>query len=237
MRRDDPAGDQIAHRDDLAVAGAFRHGEVEKGFGDAFRRRQGRRVLAREDPGRAAGCARCPGSIRLARTVVVRDLAGIDPHQRFERRPCSRHRRPNRAGRRAPAAQVTKIARPACDCRSSGSSARISRQLAVRLTSMTSLPQLGVDMARAATSAPNTPALPTSMSSRPKRWWSAAPSWSILSNSRRSSGTSVALPPAGADLVVDLLEAATGARHQDDMRALGRQSAAPPRRRCRARRR
>ncbi len=39
-------------------------------------------------------------------------------------------------------------------------------------------------------------------------------------NSRRSNGTSVALPPAGADPVVDLLETADGARRQHDMRAL-----------------
>src|SRR3990167_5353260 len=91
--------------------------------------------------------------------------------------------------------EVTKMARPASEARSSGSSERISRQLAVTFTAMIRSKSLG-SMWPIGDSAPRTPALPSSTSSRPKRSWSAAPRRSMPGPSVTSSGPSVAEPPS-----------------------------------------
>src|SRR5437762_1406518 len=87
------------------------------------------------------------------------------------------------------------MARPAEAARSNGSIARISRQFAVRLRSMTSDHVSGLIWPRGE-KVPNSAALPTRMSSRPQRSRTFAASSSILMKSRRSTGTRVALPPA-----------------------------------------
>ena len=64
--------------------------------------------------------------------------------------------------------EVTKIARPASERRSSGSSERIRRQFAVTLTAMTWSNTLG-SMCPIGDRMPRMPALPKSTSRRPKR--------------------------------------------------------------------
>src|SRR5580698_5252068 len=90
---------------------------------------------------------------------------------------------------------VTNSTRPASDWRSSGSSERISRQLAMRLTSITSWKVLG-SRCVSGVSCPSTPALPRKASSLPQRSKIEAPNRSIASKSRRFIGTRVALPPS-----------------------------------------
>src|SRR5450830_264049 len=86
-------------------------------------------------------------------------------------------------------------ARPASDCRSSGSMQRINWKFAVTLTAITSVHGLR-SMWPSGDDGPAIPALPTRMSSLPWRSCSAAPSRAMPSESVILSGTSVALPPA-----------------------------------------
>ncbi len=87
-----------------------------------------------------------------------------------------------------------KATRPAAERRSSGSSDRMSRQLAVTLTAITSSHVFGSRWWRGVRR-PRTPALPTKASSRPHRRKSASPSRSMAAKSRKSIGTKSS-PPA-----------------------------------------
>ena len=93
--------------------------------------------------------------------------------------------------------EVTNNARPASLIRSSGCTALISRQFAVKFTSSVSWKAAG-EMFSSGPSVPSTPALPINPSSRPNRSSNAEASRSTAAPSRRSSGISVALCPVDA---------------------------------------
>ena len=114
--------------------------------------------------------------------------------------------------------EVRKTARPASERRSSGSSERISRQLAVTLTAITSSQTFGSRWASGVI-APSSPALPRSMSSLPQRENIAAPEpvdgGKILEVERHQRRRAALRP----DLVVELLERADRPCHRDDVRS------------------
>ena len=116
------------------------------------------------------------------------------------------------------------MTRPAAEARSSGSSERMSRQLAVRLTATISSHALTSTWCSGVIG-PRIPALPSRTSSRPQRRKIASPSRSSAAKSLRSQGTRVSGDsPPGVErrrLVVELLERALGARERDDMGAGG----------------
>src|SRR5437899_2841100 len=103
-----------------------------------------------------------------------------------------------------------KTARPAAEACSSGSMARISRQLAVTLTAKTSSQAFGSTWP-SGESGPRMPALPIRMSKRPAEPIDAG----IILQVQRHEGGGTAV---GADRVVDFLEPAHGARHRDHVR-------------------
>ncbi len=159
-----------ARRDQLTSVPLASHcggGEREERCGRLFRQAQPGAVLVRKARGAQARAQRA-GIDEVGPHGGSRDFAGIDAHHRLERGLARGIGAPIGLELPRAAAQVTNMARPAGERRSSGSSARTRRQLAVRLTSITSCQTLGSKWP-IGDSVPSTPAAPTSTSSRPKR--------------------------------------------------------------------
>ena len=165
----------------------------------------------------------------------VLHLLGIGSRQRLERRLGDRVGAPE-GGRVAPRRSDMKSARPASLWRSSGSSERMSRQFAVTLTAITSSQTFG-GMCPSGESWPSMPALARSTSSLPQRskMRRAEPvdAVEILEIERNQRSRAA----GRADLVVEFLQPADGARDGDRHARRPPQSPWRPGSRCRARRR
>ena len=148
----------------------------------------------RASRGRAGVWPPRPGSNRFTRSRRRPHLVGPGQHQVFHPRlgraigaPIGLRRARPRVGDEHRAARLRRCAAADRRC---GSGARPR----LRLTAITSAQSFG-RMCATGVRRPSAPAVCTSTSSRPKRWWRLGPIASIWSPSARSSGSSVALPP------------------------------------------
>ncbi len=167
---------------------------------------------------------------------AVGGLVGVGLGQRLERGLVTRSRGPNRRERMRATPEVTKMTRPASERRSSGSSVRISRQLAVTLMAKHAFPMLRRDVGERRQAPENGGVADQHVE----------PAEALIERrSERIDGLAVGevernerrLAARGPDRVVDLFKRFAVARKQQHMRALAREGSPPRRGRCRARRR
>ena len=210
-----------AKADQLAVLLAFGREQPQDQRRDRFGRAQRLGIFAGKSPSPACACASGPGSANSPAHSSFR----IRRHRSapaIPEPPCSWHSRPRTACACAPRPTTRTAARPASEARSSGSSERISRQLAVTLMSSSSWKCFGLEMRERRQRAEHAGIAEKGVEPAPAfedREAEPIERGEILEVERHERCGAAGL----LDFVVDFFQRADRARHEDHMRAGRRQ--------------